>query len=134
MRNSSATQFERLEETSWTSEPLLFTVNETSRHAFSSYGAPVSNFSLRLYCFSKSDENQADLFEIPGHQFLSKNRSEGRGVGSEFLIRKEIPFEVLKDLHETFSCSSFESQLIRISHKVESTIMGVTYRPGLCNL
>lgn len=79
-------------------------------------------------------DNEDDLINIPGYQFLSKPRYKCRGGGIAFLIKHETPFEVLGNLVETSAVSSFEGLFIRLPHKQGASIMGVIYRPPGQNL
>src|SRR6218665_1113103 len=65
------------------------------------------------------EENQSDLVNIPGYQFIQKPRGTSKGGGGVGILIKGVPYDA----------QAFEGLFIDIPLKTGNTTIGVIYRP-----
>ena len=74
------------------------------------------------------EENQSDLVNIPGYQFIQKPRGASKGGGGVgILIKEGVPHEAQANPLTSFI--SFEGLFIDITLKTGNTTVGAMYRP-----
>jgi exonuclease III len=80
-----------------------------------------------LLCETFINDNNADLFNIPGYKFIYQNRQTLTKGGVAMYIRDNINFKLRKDLC-IFHEGEFETLFIETVSKESSAIIGEIYR------
>jgi hypothetical protein len=88
-----------------------------------------SNIQLHfiLLCETFLNDKNASLFQIPGYNFIYKNRQNSIRGGIAMYIREDITFKIRDDIAIHVE-NEFESLIIEINTPNKKTIIGEIYR------
>ena len=91
------------------------------------------NVDLVLLCETFLHEGNSNLFQIPGYNFVFRNRVNMKRGGVAIYIKDTLQYKPRPDL-EIFLEGEFETVFIETTNTYKNTIVGSIYRPPNTNI